>query len=179
MKGQKNWYALKVFYNKVHYFKEIIENDGVETYIAIQEGKLLVPSLMFIKSSEDYLKSLRDNHVKEFTYYKRARYKINQTVNQLNSQSTLVFVPAVIPDDQMEIFKRATAEGVRYLGEIETLNLKPGDRVRVTEGPFKGQVGFLKRIKKDRKFIITIGNIAAFTIEGITYKMVEKINDKE
>lgn len=169
MNGQENWYALKVFYNKVLNVKEIVEKDGVETYIAMQEGKSLIPSLMFIKSSEDYLKSLREEHKSELTYYKRACYVAN----------SLSFVPAVIPDGQMELFKKATAEGVRYLGEIQTLNLKPGDMVRVIEGPFKGQMGFLKRIKKDRKFIITIGNVAAFTIEGVTYKMVEKINNKE
>lgn len=169
MTVKKNWYALKIFYNKVLYFKDIIGKDGVETYFAIQEGKPLVPSLMFICCSEDYLQSLREDHKSELAYYRRACYVAN----------SLVFVPAVIPDDQMEMFRRATAKGVRYLGEIQTLNLKPGDRVKVTEGPFKGQIGFLKRIKKDRIFIITIGNIAAFTIEGVTYKMVEKINNKE
>lgn len=169
MNGQKNWYALKVFYNKVLHFKELIEKDGVETYIATQEGKPLVPSLMFIRSSENYLKLLRENHKSELAYYRSACY----------STKSLVFAPAVITNDQMEMFQMATAEGVKYLGEIQTLNLKPGDRVRVTEGLFKGREGFLKRIKKDRKFIITIGNIAAFTIEGITYKMVEKINNKE
>ena len=51
-----------------------------------------------------------------------------------------------------------------------------GDRVKVIEGPFKGLVGNVKRIKKDRKFVITIGTIAAFTIGGITHKMVKKIN---
>ena len=169
MNEQKNWYALKVLYNKVLHFKEIIEKDGVETYIAMQEGKSLVPSLMFIRSSEDYLKALKGKHKGELTYYKKACYSTN----------SLMLVPADIPDNQMEMFKRATAEGVKYLGEIKTLNLKPGDSVRVTEGPFKGQIGFLKRIKKDRKFIITVGNVAAFSIEGITYKMVERINNKE
>lgn len=168
MNNKKNWYALKVFYNKVLCFRDLVVKDNVETYIAMQEGKLLVSSLMFIKSTEDYLKSLREQHLSEISFYKRACYRGKQ----------VVFVPAVIPDEQIEVFKRATEEGCefRLLGDIPSLNLKPGDRVRVIEGPFKGQEGYLKRIKKDRKFVITIGNIAAFTIEGVTYKMVEKIN---
>ena len=167
MREKKNWYALKVFFNKVFVFKGLVEKDGVESYIAMQESKPLVSSLMFIKSTEDYLKCLREQHISEISYYKRACYKGKQ----------VVFVPAVIPDEQMEVFRQATVEGSRYrfLGDIQTLNLKPGDRVRVIEGPFRGREGYLKRIKKDRKFVITIGNIAAFTIEGVTYKMVEKI----
>lgn len=167
MNDHKNWYALKVFSNKVLAFKELVEKDSVETYIAMQQGKPLVSSLMFIKSTEDYLRSLRVQHISKVSYYKRACYREKQ----------VVFVPAVIPDEQMEVFRRATAEGCeyRFLGDIQTLNLKLGDRVRVIEGPFQGQIGYLKRIKKDRKFVITIGSIAAFTIEGVTYKMVEKI----
>ena len=61
---------------------------------------------------------------------------------------------------------------ISYLGEPKDLKL--GDRVKVIEGPFKGLVGNIKRIKKDRKFVISIGTIAAFTIEGITHKMVQK-----
>ena len=67
------------------------------------------------------------------------------------------------------------AELHQYLGEPKDLKL--GDRVRITSGPLKGQTGNVKRIKKDRKFVITIGNVAAFTIEGITHDMMEKIED--
>ena len=167
MDEKKNWYALKVFSNKVLAFKELVEKDSVETYIAMQQGKPLISSLMFIKSTEDYLKSLREQHLSEISYYKRACYRGKQ----------VVYVPAVIPDDQIEVFRRATAEGYefRFLGDLKNLNLNPGDRVRVVEGPFKGQEGYLKRIKKDRKFVITIGNIAAFTIEGVTHRIVEKM----
>ena len=167
MNDQKNWYALKIFYNKVLCFRDLVEKDNVESYIAMQEGKPLVSQLMFIKSTEDFLKSLREQHLSEVAYYKRACYRGKQ----------VVYVPAVIPNEQMEVFRRATEEGCefRLLGDIQNLNLKSGDRVRVIEGPFKGLDGYLKRIKKDRKFVITIGNIAAFTIEGITYKMVEKL----
>lgn len=167
MNDQKNWYALKIYFNKVLCFRDLVEKDNVETYIAMQESKPLVSQLMFIKSTEGYLKSLREQHLSEISFYKRACYRGKQ----------IVFVPAVIPDVQMEVFRRATEKGCKFrlLGDIQNLNLKLGDRVRVIEGPFKGQEGYLKRIKKDRQFVITIGNIAAFTIEGITYKMVEKL----
>ena len=134
--------------------------------------KPLVPSLMFIHCTESFLKTLKHNHLSEFSYYTRYADKEltdKETTKQLQK------IPAVIPDDQMQAFIWLTTEDheISYLGEPKDIKL--GDRVRVTEGPFKGFVGNIKRIKKDHKFVITIGTIAAFTIGGINHKMVEKI----
>ena len=127
--------------------------------------KPLVASLMFIRCTESFLKTLKHNHLTEFSYY--TSYK--QQGKQLQK------VPAIIPEEQMQVFIWLTSKdcGIVYLGEPKDLKL--GDRVKVTEGPFKGLIGNIKRIKKDRKFVLTIGSIASFTIGGITHKMVEKI----
>jgi transcription antitermination factor NusG len=120
----------------------------------------------------------------EFSYYTRYADKEltekeiteeAEHTNNLTKKTELQKVPAIIPDDQMQAFIWLTSEDheISYLGEPKDIEL--GDRVRVTEGPFKDFVGNIKRIKKDRKFIITIGTIATFTIGGITHKMVEKI----
>ena len=70
----------------------------------------------------------------------------------------------------MQAFIWLTSEDndVTYLGEPKDIKL--GDKVKVTNGPFKGLEGHVKRIKKDRKFVLSIGNIAAFVIEGISHK---------
>lgn len=134
--------------------------------IVVTYKKPLVASLMFIRCTESFLKTLKHNHLSEFSYY--TRFSDQDKTNDKK-------VPAIIPDDQMQAFIWLTSADhmVSYLGEPKDIKL--GDRVKVTEGPFKGFVGNIKRIKKDRKFVITIGTIAAFTIEGITHKMVEKI----
>ncbi len=215
-----NWYALKVFNNRLLQMQETIQREAegngnnaynIETYIAMTEvdralpqklgkntlvsysgeqmvknlaskrdliriankkqtvvtyKKPIVASLMFIHCTESFLKALKHNHLSEFSYY--TRFSDQDKTNDKK-------VPAVIPDDQMQAFiwLTSTDHKVSYLGEPKDIKL--GDRVRVTEGPFKGFIGNIKRIKKDRKFVITIGTIAAFTIEGITHKMVEKI----
>lgn len=224
-----NWYALKVFNNRLLQMQETIQKEAegngnkennannVETYIAMTEvdkalpqrpgkntfvsysgeqmaknltskrdiiriankkltvvtyKKPLVPSLMFIHCTESFLKTLKHNHLSEFSYYTRYADK---ELTDIETKKQLQKVPAIIPDDQMQAFIWLTSEDheISYLGEPKDIKL--GDRVRVTEGPFKGFVGNIKRIKKDRKFVITIGSIAAFTIGGITHKMVEKI----
>lgn len=230
-----NWYALKVFNNRLLQMQETIQkeaegngnsgNNGnntcnVETYIAMTEvdralpqksgkntlvsysgeqmaknltskrdiiriankkltvvtyKKPLVPSLMFIRCTESFLKTLKHNHLSEFSYY--TRYADKELPDK-ETKKQLQKVPAIIPDDQMQAFIWLTSEDheISYLGEPKDIKL--GDRVRVTEGPFKGFVGNIKRIKKDRKFVITIGSVAAFTIEGITHDMMEKVDDK-
>lgn len=218
-----NWYALKVFNNRLLQMQETIQRESeelcrqgnstndstVETYIAMSSKEVpahtssrsrskaeisysgnkltlvpkskraiinesnnpqhtqtvkkpLVASLMFIRCTETFLKTLKHNHLSEFSFY--TRYSDDHKV------------PAVIPDDQMQAFIWLTSEDtdVTYLGEPKDIKLR--DRVKVIEGPFKGLLGNVKRIKKDRKFVITIGSIAAFTIGGITHKMVKKIN---
>jgi transcription antitermination factor NusG len=218
-----NWYALKVFNNRLLQMQETIQREAgedngqgnstndstVETYIAMSSKEIpattssrsrskaevsysgnkltlvpkskraiinesnnpqqtqtvkkpLVASLMFIRCTETFLKTLKHNHLSEFSYY--TRYSEDHKV------------PAVIPDGQMQAFIWLTSEDtdVTYIGEPKDIKL--GDRVKVVEGPFKGLIGNVKRIKKDRKFVITIGSIAAFTIGGITHKMVKKIN---
>ncbi len=207
-----NWYALKVFQNKVLQLQETVTRDACEagedvsTYVAmtsvdrtVSKGRVtnasasysgdkmtdvllskravirqagrekqtvtirkpLIPSLMFVRCSEDFIKALRHNHSGEFAVYTR-----------ISGEQR---VPAAIPDDQMQTFIWITSEDldVTYIGEPKDISF--GDRVIVTDGPFKGLSGHVKRIKKDRKFVLSIGEIAAFTIEGITYKMMQKI----
>ena len=159
--------------------RDIIRTANKEHQVVTYK-KPLVASLMFIKCTESFLKILKHNHLSEFSYYTRfsnADTEEKPGNNQPTKQQHKV--PAIIPDDQMQAFIWLTSEDhkVTYLGEPKDIKL--GDRVRVTEGPFKGLIGNIKRIKKDRKFVITIGTIAAFTIEGITYKMVEKFDDDQ
>lgn len=146
--------------------RDIIRLSNKEQQV-ISYKKPLVASLMFINCTETFLKTLKHNHLTEFSYYTGTK--------QQNEQ--LQKVPAIIPDDQMQAFIWYTSKDqeVEYLGDPKDIKL--GDRVKVTEGPFKGLIGNIKRIKKDRKFVLTIGTIAAFTIGGITHKMVRKLDD--
>lgn len=71
--------------------------------------------------------------------------------------------PLSIPDEEMEIFifvATAGKKGLVYLGDDKP-EYHVGDRVRVTEGPFKGAEGHIKRIKKDRRLIVAIRGVVA------------------
>ena len=149
--------------------KRAIINDSNKPSRTVTVKKPLVASLLFLRCTESFLKSLKHNHLSEFSYY--TRYADKETERESESpRKQLEKVPAIIPDDQMQAFIWLTSEDndVTYLGEPKDIKL--GDKVKVTNGPFKGLEGHVKRIKKDRKFVLSIGNIAAFVIEGISHK---------
>ena len=54
----------------------------------------------------------------------------------------------------------AGKQGLTYLGD-DRPEYHQGDLVRVTDGPFKGAEGHIKRIKKDRRLVVTIPGIVA------------------
>ncbi|MBO6223796.1 MAG: KOW motif-containing protein [Bacteroidales bacterium] len=149
--------------------KRAIINDSNKPSRTVTVKKPLVASLLFLRCTESFLKSLKHNHLSEFSYY--TRYANKETDRETeNPRKQLEKVLAIIPDDQMQAFIWLTSEDndVTYLGEPKDIKL--GDKVKVIDGPFKGLEGHVKRIKKDRKFVLSIGNIAAFVIEGISHK---------
>lgn len=83
-----------------------------------------------------------------------------------------------MPDEQMDLFMKICSikdSGLEYLGE-DGPQFHQGDRVRVIDGIFKGFEGHIKRIKHDRKLIVTIEGVAAFATRFIPPAFLEKIN---
>ena len=64
---------------------------------------------------------------------------------------------------------------VEYVSQ--TFDFKPGERVRVTEGPFKGAQGVIKRIKKDRKLLVSINGIVVVAVSHIPGQFLERITN--
>lgn len=48
----------------------------------------------------------------------------------------------------------------------------------MTDGPFKGAEGHIKRIKKDRRVVVAIGGVVAVAITYIHPKFLEKIAEE-
>jgi ribosomal protein L24 len=51
-----------------------------------------------------------------------------------------------------------------------------GDRVVVTGGPFKGAEGHIKRIKRDRRLVVTIPGIVAVATAYIHPDLLKKVD---
>ena len=166
--------ALKVFYISVVYLKSLLDPEGIETYVPYhtvekyENGQLmyvdkqLIPSLMFVRCSEQWLVEFKRAHNDAFMYYVEP-----------DSHN-----PGPIPDKEMQSFILVTSadvgRNVKYFG-ADAPEYHTGDRVRVTEGIYKGAEGYIKRIKKDRKLIVSVTGVAVVAVSYIHPSYLEKI----
>ena len=166
---EKYWYALKVFYNRVDRLRDVFKDARYETFVPMiqtKEGarivqKPLIPSLLFVFCPAPFLETLKREKWDVFMYYKGTDGK----------------GPGAISDHDMEVFKLATsaaAVGAEFLG-TETEKYMVGDKVRVTDGPYKGYEGYVRRIKHDRKLLVCVQGVAVVAFPNVGIENVEKI----
>ena len=169
-----HWYALKVFYNRVVYLKSLLPA-GIESYVPVHTveefdtGRLtyvekqLIPSLLFVRCSEEWLVSFKHDHNEDFMYYADPETR----------------KPGPIRDDEMRSFILVTSadagRNVKYFGS-DAPEYHTGDRVRVIDGIYKGAEGYIKRIKKDRKLIVSVTGVAVVAVSYIHPSYLEKID---
>ena len=171
------WYPVRVLFGKAATVKKTLEKDDVEyfypTHLVEKESgggfgyveEPLVRSLMFIKTSLHGLIDIK-------TRYSTSMIPYYEKVEDSDSKA-----PISVPDAQMELFIklcRMKEAGLEYLGEDEP-KYHIGDKVRVTDGIFKGFEGHIKRIRHDRRLIVAIEGVAVFATRFIPPSMLEKV----
>jgi len=160
MDKELHWYALRVFWNRVGQVKEMLDAKNIEYY-----SQTILPSYVFVHTDLDTLETIRkyeyDNDLHRFfVYWDKEKH-----------------LPVVVPDKELEIFRIVTSAGstgLQFLGEDPSA-YQQGDKVRVTDGPFRGAEGYIKRIKKDRRLVVTISGVVAIATSFIPPELLEKI----
>ena len=171
------WYPMRVTYHRELRIKEQLDALGVDNFVPMHydlsdssDGprKTLVPAihnLIFVHASQETLTHLK-MHRKEF---EPMRYMMRTSSD---GHKELLYVP----DRQMEDFMRvASAQdaSVIFLDARDTSNM--GRRVRITVGRFKGVEGVIKRIKKNKYFLIQIDGVAAVAITYVPTDCLEPV----
>ena len=176
-----NWYAIRAFKRKVLRIREDFEKQGCKTYMAMRrfEGIVdgrpvhkdveIIPQLLFVCCPEKFLELYKKEHDKDFMIY---RHKV------LDKGGFPVLTPAPIPEEQMKTFMFITStdngKDVEYYADVMPY-FEEGERVRVTDGIYKGLEGYVKRIKRDRKLLVALEGIAVVAISKIPISYLEKI----
>ena len=171
------WFPMRVTYHRELKIKAQLDLLGIENFVPMHydlinssDGprKTLIPAihnLIFVHSSQEVLTRLK-MHRKEF---EPMRYMMKSSSDE---HTEILHVP----DRQMENFMRVASaqdESVIFLDARDSSNM--GRRVRITTGRFKGVEGIIKRIKKNKFFLIQIDGVAAVAITYVPADCLEPI----
>ena len=159
--SEQYWFALKVFYNRAPQVQEDFRKAGHDSYLP-----KLISSLLFVHCAEQELLDYKGRHEGGMLYYTDPASEDRRR-------------PGRILDREMDNFRVATSlaetdPDVIYLGS-DTEKLCTGDRVRVTDGIYKGMEGYVKRIRHARKVLVAIKGVAVVALSNIEPQFLEKI----
>lgn len=204
----RNWYAVKVFFNKVFRMEDILSDMGLETYLPVQKVQLKGPAHMqaarrlaqadeYHRGDARYIQEgpviyERRPLVTSLIFVKASPEEILQVSGRLKDEQimgrSLGFVYktadwkeyAAIPDKQMETFRLVVESGQSGLEfySADEFVLKEGDKVKVLEGPLAGAEGYIKRIRKNRRLLVCIEGVIAVATSYIPEKYLERIGTK-
>lgn len=176
MDRRENWYALKVFFNRVFEIEKKFQQAGIESYIPTvyvtrevrgvktRIRKTIIPSLMFFRSTEEYAVGLKDELRDRAFVYSNFEKKTGRC-------------PVSIPDEEMRMFMLVTSSGDPGLEFFpnDCMSYKDGQKVRVTGGIFEGAEGEIKRIRHNRRLTVTLKGVCMVATSFISPELLEKI----
>lgn len=163
-----------MFYNGAPKLRAAFAKARYETFIPVKveekyDGALkykespVMNSLLFARTTERFLKELRQEYPKQFSVYSDPGAKEYTR----------------IADEEMNMFielNSIDSPNVRYGGEDKP-KFHVGDKVRVTEGQFKGFEGHVARVGGEKCLAVGISGIAVMLITHIHPKFLEIINN--
>lgn len=152
------WYAFRMSVRTPHEAQAIARREGFETYYACLkqlkdasydtptdeafQDKPLLPSVIFVKCTEAFALKMQDS--KKMWPYRMPGEKSLCPITQRD----------------IDVFRTAVESGCRNLEVIDE-NLAMGDKVRVLDGIFKDQEGYIVKIRGDKRFVISIPGVVA------------------
>lgn len=177
MEENLHWYALSVYRNKVFEASRQLSDACADIYVPTVKkitgtNKVVdepaVARLMFIRTCEHTALSLEKEALED---PRRVNFFIFRNIAHDAIQP--------IPDAEMHMFMLVSSMGEHELSYLpfNDTDYRRGDHVRVTEGPFKGTEGYVKRIKKDRRVVVEIYGVCAVALPYIHREFLEKITD--
>lgn len=171
-----HWYAFRMRSRTPYEAQAIAKREGYVSYYALRKTLkdasyqtptdeaftdcALLPSVIFIKCSEEFA---------------------------LKMLAGKIMWPYCMPGDKelcpiterdMDVFRTAVESGCRNL-EVIDANLAVGQKVRVLDGIFKDQVGYIVKIRGDKRFVITVPGVVAIATIYIPKHLLAPATNQE
>lgn len=175
------WFPLRIFHSsakrQLELRDELDKEDAVkETYVPLQlidaEENMFAPALLnyiFVRITLDGLKE-----IKQLPKFNLLRYVMQFEHDTRGRRISRI---ASVTDREMRSFQQvinSINEQVEYI-QNNDFAMRPGQRVRINNGVFKGVEGTLKSIKKHLCVVVALSGIIAVAITGIHRKHLEPI----
>lgn len=172
---ETHWYAFKVFYNKVFEINREFSHHKIETYF---------PVVKSYKLSGESKKLVVKPAISSLIFVHCTESEVMEQQQQLSGKVMLYThlrdgsrVPSPIDEEEMRIFMLVTSvedERLQYL-DVGSINYKEGEKVKVLDGPYKDCVGYIKRIKGNRRLLVAVEGLALVATSYIPSEFLEKI----
>ena len=178
----KSWYVFRASYGREDKAREYILQDGEYVYIPKRyakksvNGKLkkvletLIPNLLFVYTTEskamEYVKDTPD--LSYLTFY----YNHFEQEGEKNP-------PLIVPNHEMENFILATCTQNEHLMFVQEsqCHYKSGERVRITNGPFKGVEGKVARVCGQQRVVISLSKVGLVSTAYIPTAFLSAIDE--
>lgn len=171
-KTDKTWYAIYVRSRCEKMVKKLLDDNGFESYLPLV-GRVRQWSDRKKKVEEPLFKSYLFVHIN----YEKEAWKLREAGVYIVKFICFEGKPVVVPDNQISAIQRYT----NYFDEKEeeflknSIELKKGQKVRITSGPMMGITGTLTEINDNKRILIEIDAIGATIPVSIARTHVEPL----
>jgi transcription antitermination factor NusG len=180
------WYPMRVTYSRELKVKDCLDSMGIEDFIPMckkvmtttegERAETLEPAvhnLIFIHSTISVINELKHKN----RLLSSLRYMVHRNLFVEGAKDEILSVS----DKEMDIFMRVTKRGDEefvYL-KYEDYIAEPGQHVVVTDGPFAGVEGKVKRIHTNKKVVVELRGVLAVALAYIPTKYIKICPDEE
>lgn len=180
------WFLMRVAYGREEKARAFLAGHGIETFlptitrIRLKDGKKkrvvesLIPNLLFVHSDEKTMKRFIGQPPTEYLHH----YYVPNLDEQGNPIGLKGIRPLIIPDRQMEAFRRwndVQDDNKLFLSD-NTVKIKEGELVKITEGKFAGISGFVCRLKKQTRVGVHITGLGTVFTAYIPASFLQPLN---
>ncbi len=178
---EEAWFAMRATYRRELKAKKLLEVHGIDSFVPMRYGitvragrkeKRLVPAihnLIFVHSSLQRIREIK---------LKAPYLQYIMREDEQKQKKALI-----VPDRQMDDFIRLAqtySERLVYM-EPKLQVWEKGQRVRITDGPFRGQEGEFVKLAgiKGKSVVVSVSGVVAVAITTVPADCIEKIRTDE
>ncbi len=165
VEGHNQWHVIQAMHGKATRAREVFAKEGINVFVPMIsvadgcKGRKLVPiinHLIFADTDTSAIRRIRETN--RYIYY-RADLTNNKE-------------PMIVPRDEMEHFidfiQSGGGEGyneIEYI-DVDSFNIREGERVRITDGTFKGKEGVFVKIrgKHLKQIVVAVSGLISIKV---------------